>query len=217
MRPPSPERSPQVPGAIVGTPTLPPCAARKSPGHPVVRTRSARLGGRAWPRRRHRCPVGARDPRGQHAPCHPHPRPAPLQPRGGGRGLSQSRAASSANRGGRGPTPGPWEEARTPGAWLLGASLTKLGTRSAPPGLVPRSGGRAPTPTCSSARRPLMYSSTRNGRGRRSSWGRAGREQWSRQGEGRGEFRFLRRVSPTPSARPLPVVSVRPRPWGALT
>lgn len=59
----------------------------------------------------------ARETPGQHAPGSFGTRAPPLEAAGRGE-LSQWRAARSANRGGRGPTPGPWEAACTPDAWL---------------------------------------------------------------------------------------------------
>ena len=105
-----------------------------------------------------------------------------------------------------------------PGAWLPGASLTKLGACAAPPGPSRRPGwARTPTRACSWPGAHLLMTppglregnaALRAGRGLR------GGEDLARLGRG---FRFLGRFSPTsPHAHSLRVVAVRPGPWGAL-
>lgn len=118
----------------------------------------------------------------------PVPRPPPL--RGGGRGFSQWRAAHSANRGWRGPTPGPREGSAyarrvAPGsvsdkAWLpLAPAPTP-----APSALSPRPGcgeGCAPPSTPVSRPSACLGLLHPNGGRQRSPSGRAELQEWSRQ------------------------------------
>lgn len=139
----------------------------------------------------------------------PAPAPRPPRPRGGGRGFSQSWATRSANRGRRGHTPGPREEARTPGSWLPGAYLSALGSRwmllQAPP-TVTRvwRGTRTHRHSCFPARCPPVIPPPVIGESDAALW--AGRSlRSSLDGAlGLGGFMFLERFAPnyqhTPSA-----------------
>lgn len=157
-------------------------------------------------------------PRGAARADQPAPAPRPLRPRGGGRGFSQWRAARLANRGGHHPTPGPWEEACLPGAWLPGASLTKLGACAAPPGPSRRPGwARTPTRACSWPGAHLFMTPPGLREGNAGLWagrGLRGGEDLARLGRA---FRFLGRFSPTSPPRPLSAGGCRaPRALGSL-
>lgn len=67
---------------------------------------------------------------------------------------------------------------------------------------------RSPTPTCDSC--------TRNGRGRRSPWGREEFEEWWRRGAPGRRIQVPGAPAPQPPTHSLPVVPVRPGPWGTL-
>lgn len=190
--------------------------------HPGAEPLSPRRGQSSATGTAQTCRRRVRRPPGAARAAEPAPVPRPLPLRGGAGVPANGGPPIRPIAAGADPRPAPGEEARTPGAWLPGASLTKLGSRPQPrvqravPTTGVRRGARTPKHACIPARclpgtpPPRMEGggaalrAGRNGRSRRA--GRSG--LW-----GAGSWRAF---PPAAGADPLPVVSVRPGPRGAL-